>query len=232
MSYTVTQLVSNSFYLSGIVSRGDEILSGEQLYEGLGLLNELLSMKTANQRLIPYFKEYNFSAEGGVNKYFIPHLVFEETLTFYINSVRFSTYSQTRKAFQGSSQAENITSLPYKWHMERRKGGADLYIYFSPDLDYPMTLWGKFSLEDVALNEDLLLIYDRYYIGYLRYALAEYICHEYNVIFSPQADKKLAEFENTLMDISPIDMSVTKRTMFPAQSSINYAIANISNGFI
>lgn len=232
MQYTVTELVNRSYYLAGVLSKGVETIDSDQLSEGISLLNELLVVKSANQRLIPYFKEYKFNAVPTQEKYFVPKLVLAETLTFLMGSVRFSTYPEGRKDYQGSSRAENVTSLPYKWHFEREKGGASIYLYFNPNIDYPLTIWGKFSLDEVVFNEDLLLTYDRFYIAYLRYALAEYICQEYNIVFLPQNQKKLDEFENTLVDISPMDMTCVKRTMFNGNNYINYGVANLSNGFI
>lgn len=231
MPYTTSQLISRAYFLSGIVRKDLETVSGQKLTEGLELLNELLDVKSANQRLIPYFKNYEFSAVPGQEEYFVPDLVLCETLTFYINNVRYSMFSQQRKDYFGSSRAENVTSLPYDWHIERCLNGSNLYIYFLPDSNYPMSLWGKFSLEEVTLFQDLLLTYDRFYLVYLRYALAEYICQEYNFPFQPQNEKKLTEYENILIDISPMDMTLVRRSVFNQRSNINYGIANLSNGW-
>lgn len=232
MTYPVTRLITGAYYLSGVVPKGIKTVTGSQLTEGLDLLNELLDFKTADQRLIPYFNDYDFNAVPGVGKYFIPNLVFTEILTFSIGSVRFSTNSEGRRLFLGSSRANNINSLPYKWHVERCLKGSNLFIYFQPDTNYPMKIWGKFSLTDVELNQDLLLIYDKYYIAYLRYALAKYICQEYSISFPIANKEQLLEFEYILTDISPMDLTPIKRNMFSKNTGINYGIANISNGFI
>lgn len=231
MAYTTAQLITNSYYLSGVVRRGVENFGDGQLTEGLSLLNEVLAIKTANQRLIPYFKEYSFLSVPGQEAYFIPGLILLETLTFFINNVRYSMFSQNRRAYFGSSQAENVTSLPYKWHVERCLNGSNIYIYFKPDQDYPMVAWGKFSLPEVTLFEDLLLKFDRYYVAYLKYGLAEYICQQYNFPFLPQNQERLKELEQMLVDISPLDMTVARASMFSPNRSVNYGIANLSNGW-
>lgn len=231
MPYTTSQLISRAYFLSGIVRKDLETVSGQKLTEGLELLNELLDVKSANQRLIPYFKNYEFSAVPDQEEYFIPDLVLCETFTFYINNVRYPMSLKQRKEYFGSSRAENVTSLPNEWHIERCLNGSNLYIYFKPDQNYPMSIWGKFSLEEVTLFQDLLLTYDRFYLVYLRYALAEYICQEYNFPFQPQNEKKLTEYENILIDISPMDMTLVRRSMFNQRSNINYGIANLSNGW-
>lgn len=231
MAYTATQLITNAWYLSSIVSRDLEEISGDELNDGLNLLNSLLAVKTANQRLIPYFKKYEFFATAGAGEYFIPNLVFAEFLVFFVGSVRFTTNLKTRKQFFDVPRAENITSLPFDAHYERCFKGSNLYLYFAPDQNYPLQLFGKFSLEEVALNEDLSLIYDRYYIEYLRYALAEYMCHEYNFTFSDQAQKKLDEYESILIDISPMDLTVTKSSCLSLSNNFNYGTVNLGRGW-
>jgi hypothetical protein len=57
----------------------------------------------------------------------------------------------------------------------------------------------------VTKYQDLSIILDLFYIDYLRYALAEYMCQEYNITFQPQNQAKLNEFETTIFDISPIN---------------------------
>jgi hypothetical protein len=231
MAYTVTELITRAWYLSGIVSRDIETVDGDQLNDGLQMLNSLLSFKTANQRLIPYYKEYNFTAVIGQQKYFIPDLILCETLTFQLDTQRFSMLLTSRQRYFATCRANNINSLPYIYHLERTFGGSDLYMYYFPDQTYSFVLWGKFSLSDVVLNQDLSLTLDQFYIEYLRYALAEYMCQEYNIQYQPQNQSKLNEFERMIFDISPIDFTNRKISMFQKGSSLNYADYNIGKGY-
>lgn len=231
MAYTALQLITNAWYLSGIVSRGLETVSGEQMSDGLFLLNSVLNIKQADTRLIPYYKRYDFSAVTGQEKYFIPNLLWIETFTFYIGSLRYGTNKQTRKRFWGSGRVENIQSLPFEWEAERTLGGTDLYIYFLPNQNFPLTIFGKFGLDDVTLNEDLSTAYDLFYLEYLRYALAEYMCSDYGITFQPQSYKKLQEYEHTLMDISPMDLTINKCSALQDVNPINYAYVNLSGGW-
>jgi hypothetical protein len=240
MTYTVRTLITKSFYLSGIVSRSVQVITGEQLSDGFELLNELLAAKTADQRLIPYFEEYSFTATIGQEKYFIPRLVLDETATFNIGSVRYSMLTTPRKRYFGSGRVDNITSLPFNWRIERTRGGANLYMYFLPASNYPIKIWGKFGLSEVPLVDDtnipdyefdLLSVYDMFYVTYLKFALAEYICSDYNIVFQPQSAQKLKELEYTLIDISPKDLTISKMSTMQSDTGINYADANIGRGY-
>ena len=167
MPFTVRELINKAYYLSGIVSRKFQSVSGEQITDGLNLLNEALAEEGITGSLIPYYKEYSLTAVAGQEKYFIPGLIQAETFTFNIGSVRYSLNARQRHRYFGTARQDNIQSLPYEWHIERTLNGADLYIYFLPSTNYPMKLWGKFKLDELDdLCEDLLLTYDRYYLKY------------------------------------------------------------------
>lgn len=226
MSYSVRKLITKSWYLSGIVGRSLNTVSGEQINDGLDLLNELLAFKTANNRLIPYFKPYQFNAIIGHESYFIPNLISIETITFNLQTVRFPMSNQSRKPYFGSGRVDGITSLPYSWHLEREKGGAVLYMYFLPQDTYPIKIVGKFSLAQVVLTEDLSATLDLFYISYLRYALAGYMCEDYGLSTPPETQMKLNEYEAIITDISPIDLSTQKLSTLQNGPNMNWAYVN------
>ena len=232
MSYTARTLVANAWYLSGIVSQGLQTPTGEQEAQGFNLLNAVLAIKTAGNKLIPYFKKYDFTAVVGQESYFIENLIQVETLVFFIGDVRYSMQPTQRKVYFGSPRVENVTSLPFNWHLERELGGARIYLYFKPNTTYPLQLWGKFSLSSITdPSQDLLLTLDRFYIEYLRYALAEYMCQEYNVNFPPQSTKKLNEYEKMITNISPPDMRMTKTSTLTSGTPLSWAQVNLGRGW-
>jgi hypothetical protein len=231
MAYTVTKLITNAYYLSGIVARDMETVSGDQLSDGLDRLNALLAIKTANRRLIPYFTIYDFTLTAGVESYYIPKLISIDTFTFFIGDVRYSCILQDRKMYFGSGRVNNIDSLPYNYHLERELGGARIYLYFLPNSNFPAQITAKFSLNSVTLNQDLLLTLDQFYIEYLRYSLAEYLCEEYQITFAPESQKRLNDYEQIITDIAPLDLTMTKFSSLQAESGINWADVNIGRGW-
>lgn len=232
MAYTARRLITNSYYLAGIVSRSLQSVSGEQLSDGLDLLNDLLAVKAIHQTWIPYYQQYQLSLVHGQEEYFVPYLLQAETLTFNIGPVRYSMAPMARDKYFGDGRVDNISTLPFSWHLERCNGGSKIYIYFLPDENYPVKIWGKFGLASIANeNVDLSATYDLFYINYLRYALAEYMCAEYNITFQPQSQKKLDEIEAQLKDISPIDLHIKKLSTLTNESGINYGDVNIGRGW-
>lgn len=231
MAYTVTQLITESYYLSGRLAQGLQSISGQQLSQGLKLLNAVLAVKSVNERLIPYFLKYQFTAVVNQEVYFIPNLILCETLTFNYQNVRYSMTPMSRRVYQGSARVNNISSLMFDYNVERCKGGANLSMYFLPDSTYPCTVWGKFSLTSVALNQNLEDSLDTFYIEFLRYALAEYICHDNNIAFQPQNKEKLEEYEQAFMDISTPDLSLVKISGLGGKVPSLWAQANLGRGW-
>lgn len=231
MAYTVTELITRAFYLSQVVSRELQQVSGQQLADALVWLNALLSLKSAYSRVIPYYNEYDFNAVNGQEEYFVPNLVQPETLTFNIGPVRYSTQYQSRKPYFGSGRVDNITSLPFNWHFERCLGGANVFMYFVPNTNYPIKIWGKFGFLNVTPNQDLLLTYDEYYIDYLRYRLAMRICSEYGIMMQPQALDELRELEEAMTDVSPPDLSINKVSTLTYGTGLNWGDVNTGKGW-
>lgn len=231
MAYTSRQLIDDAYYKAGVTARTLQSVDGQQETDGLTLLNDLLAIKTADSPLIPYFTEYDFNAVVGQQVYTIPNLIMAETVVFFIGDVRYQMSPQGRKAYYGTGRVENINSLPFNYHIERQKGGALLNLYFYPADTYPMTLWGKFSLNNVTLDQDLSLILDNYYLVYLKYGLAEYICADYQITMQPQTYNKLKQAEKMITNVSPPDMTITKVTAFGTSRGLTWAQINLGQGW-
>lgn len=230
MAYTVEKLINNAYYLSGVVSRKFQKPTTEQISDGLDLLNDVLAIKTADNRLIPYYTSYTLNTVPGQETYTIPNLILAETLTFVLqNVVRYPILKQGRKLYYGSARINGITSLPFNGHIERTKGGATLNLYFLPDAIYPVTLFGKFSLNSVTLNQDLELTLDRFFLVYLRYALGKAICDFKNRTFLYL--EQLEEYEEDITDLSPPDLSVTKMSTLQTNYFTKMADVNFPSAF-
>ncbi len=233
MAYTTLQLINNAYYESGIVSRNFETVGGQQANDGLQFLNDVIADKTVENNLIPYYQQHDFAGVIGQEMYFIPDLIEIDTFVFFINTIRYQTQNRARREYFGSSRADNIQSLPGSWHMERCFGGANLFIYFKPDQTFPLTIWGQFRLQQVAINQDLSLTLDRFYINYLKYNLAVRLCDEYNYNVPPGVQKQFAKYEDNISKKSgPMDMQFIKLSSLQKRGGINYGIVNLGHGWI
>jgi hypothetical protein len=231
MAYSATKVITEAYYLSGVVARNMETVSGDQLNDGLSYLNSLLALKSITTRFIPYYQTYEFNTVIGQEIYFVDNLLEVEALTFNINTFRFPTTKRARKRYFGDPRADNIQSLPVNWYFNRVKGGTDIYFYFTPDTEYPIKLIGKFGLSSVNYDTDMSVTYDQFYIDYLQYQLARRVCSHNAMILPPVANEILQEYHQQLRDLMPIDLHMEKLSTLQKGSFFNYADANIGRGW-
>ncbi len=137
----------------------------------------------------------------------------------------------SRSRYFATPRVDNILSLPYMWHFEREKGGGRIYVYFKPQDTYPLKFNGKYGFSSVTKDTDLELVYDRFYIAYLKYALAQYLCIDYNISMQPEAIGQLTDYEEQLRYISPIDFSTNIRNPMQKGYPDMYAQANLGKGW-
>lgn len=246
MAYTARTLITRSWFLSGIVARGLQTVTGDQIQDGLNLLNALLDFKQIELDLIPYWTYIELPAVQGQEFYFLPFVGEIESLTFNIDVVRYPMDYQTRRNYYGSGRVDNIQTLPFNWNYNRSLGGGNLALYFLPQSNFPLKLMVKLFLTDVTLDTDLTNIsstlpytfinsqnqgYDTSYIEYLRYALAQMMCSEYGIMFNPESAGILKKYERKLMYMSPPDLSVIKTSVLVEGGGINYADINLGKGW-
>lgn len=219
MSYTAQTLVNDAFILAQILARDLQTMSGPQAELGLRLVNQIINLKSIQTRMIPYFQEYDFVAIPGQESYFIPNLTQVESYTFNVGDVRFSGQQLMRDQYRGSPRVDNLQSLPFTWNIERSfvEGidGATMSLYFLPDQEYPIKIWGKFGLTLIpSLSYDVSLTYPNYYITYLTYALAVWICANYSRPVPIGCQEIFDEIEKNIIDIGPPDMTMMKMSAY------------------
>lgn len=246
MPYTAQTLITRAWYLSGIVARNFQTVTGDQITDGLMLLNALLDFKQIQTDLIPYWTYVEITLVPDQEFYFLPFIAEIESLTFNIDQVRYPMDYVTRRNYYGTGRIDNIDTLPFNWNYNRALGGGYLGLYFLPQSNYPLKIMAKLFLTDVTLSTDLTNIssslpytfinssnvgYDTSYIEYLRYALAQYMCSEYGILFNPESAKILQGMERQLMYMSPPDLSMIKTSVLTEGSGINFGDVNIGRGW-
>ena len=225
------ELITKAFYLSGILGRSFEVISDEQTSDGLDLLNDVLAEKSITTSYIPYYTHTTFNTVIGQDIYTIPGLVDLSNLTFNIGDVRYPMVRDTQRRFFGQGRVDNIQSLPFHYYDERQLGGMLIYLYFVPSQDFVMNITGKFSLQEVALFDDLSLILDRFYISYLKYFLAKRICDIYGQTFQSELMQTLIGLDAQINKLVGVDLSIPRNSQFN-RNRFGYAYANLGNGFI
>lgn len=248
MPYTAQDLITKSWYLSGIVARNLQTPTGDQITNGLDLLNALLDFKQIEVDLVPYWNYIALDCVPDQEYYYLPYVSQVESLTFNIGPVRYPMNSVTRSNYYGSARVDNVSSLPFSWNYNRSLGGGDLALYFKPAENYTLKMMVNLFLVDVQLDTDLTDIsrlvpyvfinssnqgYDTSYIEYLRYGLARLMCSEYGVQFNPESEKILQSYQRKLMYMSPPDLSMQKSTILASDSrpGYNYGDVNLGRGW-
>lgn len=255
MTYTAQQLITRSWFLSGIVARNLQYPTGDQITDGLQMLNDLLNFKQIETDLIPYWQYITFPAVPQQEYYFLPYVAAIEESTFNIDVVRYPMVSTSRSNYFGSSRVDNIYTLPFSWNYERGVGGGTYGMYFIPDQAYIIKMKVKIFLVDVILTTDLQDVtlsftnpyaipnytqytfinnsiqgYDTAYTEYLRYALARYMCSEYGVGFNPESEKIYQSMVRKLMYMDPPDLSMKKLSILYADSNPGYSWGDVNIG--
>lgn len=248
MTYTAEKLITQSWYLSGIVARNLQMPTGDQINDGLNMLNALLNFKQIEIDLIPYYTYIQFPLIQGQEYYFLEYVAEVELATFNLDSVRYSTNPTSRYSYYGSPRVNNLQALPFNWNFIREEGGGTIAMYFLPQQNYIANAMVKIFLVDVNLTTDLTNVsettsytfvnssnqgYDTSYIEYLRYALARYMCSEYGIVFNPQSEAIFRSYERKLMYIEPPDLSMRKQSILTSNrvSGWNWGDANIGRGY-
>ena len=233
MAYTAQQLITKAFFIAGIVGHDFQTVTGPQLAYGLNVLNDIIDDKQIEIDMIPYMTTlYNFNSVPNQEMYFIEGLVQVETLCFFINEIRYSMSEVSRDVYFGSSRANNIESLPVTFHAERCLNGTNIFMYFYPNIAYPIQLLGLFQLSEVTFNQDLSAIYERFYINYLGYALANRLCIEYGYSIPPDVKTQLQWYQaNISARSAPMDLRANNVNCFGITSTINFAQANLGGGW-
>jgi hypothetical protein len=213
MPTTTRQLITKSLYLSGLVARDFQTISGSELRDTHDLLNSILSFKAIDSRKIPYFEERQFPTvivPSPQEKYFIPGLISVETLTYELNSARIPMRSVERYDYFNTYRIATLPNLPSVYHVEKCIGGANIFLYPLPNSVYIFTMYANFRLMEVTIDQDLELTFDKFYIEYLRYLLASYVCDFYEISLPIAVQRRLDEYESEMVDTSPVDFTMKK----------------------
>ncbi|HEX4044221.1 MAG TPA: hypothetical protein VHZ76_00965 [Gammaproteobacteria bacterium] len=226
------ELITRAFYLSGVVSRNLESLQADELYDGVNLLNDVLSEVNVTGRYVPYFSYIDINCVVGQEIYFIPNAVDIFTATFNIGPVRYEMYHDDLRHYFGAPRVDNINALPFNWFWERVNGGINVYVYFLPSSDsWILKFKCKIGLSNVVENTDLSLTYDDFYQLFLRYKLVDYICDWYGITMPPQVESKLKSFETIYANLNANDYSIKKVSTYSITDSLTYAQANLGKGW-
>lgn len=226
------ELINRAYNLSGIVSRDLDQVQGSEGKDGIFWLNQIVALKSDNGDYLPYYGRYEFVMTPGVREYLIPGYVSVDTVTFFMNGVRFSLVGENRRRFFGDARPENIMSLPYQYYYEKGLGGMKVFFYFNPNQAYPSEVVGLTSLPELVYDTELDDIIDSYYQTFLMFELAEYLCMWNQMSLPPAAQQTLSRMRKKMYNINPKDFRINKVSLLSGPGIVTLGVANLSNGWI
>lgn len=229
---TARELITYAYYLSNMVSRGLQTVTGMQIADGLVLLNDILAEKAADGSQIVYYQRYDFPGVIGEEEYFIENLVEISSLTVNLENVRFSMQPMTRRLYFGDPRVNEIQSIPYTYYTERAiedgAPGMKIFVYFEPSqTSYIFELVGKYSIQEVGLDTNLNNFLENFYLSYLKYKLASRICEFNGQLLEPNKMATLVTLERQVTEVNAIDLSLDIDNAFRADGGLTYADVNI-----
>lgn len=227
----VSELINEAWYLSSIVARDLETVSGSQSADGLRILNNLLAEKSITGRYIPYTSHLTIPCEVGVAEYSIPGLVDVDTVTFNLGTVRYPMIRSSVRRFFGTGRIDNIETLPWQYYVERELGGSKIYLYYSPNETYPLNISGKFALSEVEMGQDLNDSLDRFYQIYLQHQLADRMCKFYGLQLNPGVQQTLDTLDKQINNVAPRDYTITKYSTLGSTETFNWGQINLGKGW-
>lgn len=238
MTMTTRQLIGEAYLLTNIIGDDIEGISDNDINIGLIRLNDFLAKLGAKDNLVQYATVYNGTfVPGDGEKFFIPNLISISTFTYTLtdtntpsgNGVKIPLVNMSQYRYFGQARPTNVKTIPWAFHMERNLGGADVYLYFIPDKPYPFQIVGNFALQSTTLNQDLSTLYDPWYLLYLKYGLAIYICQARQTVPPASIVAEMRDIERAMTSLSPRDMTLRKSRYFSGKGGLTWADVSYRN---
>lgn len=232
MAVTALTMISNALNTAGIAGKEFRQMTDVESSDGLALLNYLLDEKTIDVSANAYYTTYNFNFVQGQEVYEIANLIYAESITFTINSVRFQLRQVGRDFYFSTPRANNIQSLPATWTQEPYKSGTKIYVYYLPNSAYNTQIVGKFGYSSVTKQTDMSAAYPLYYVRFLTIELARAMCIEWGYPILPALDseyKRLSDLNKKRR--STLDLHTKKISTLGNTGGDFYAYANLTTGW-
>lgn len=225
---TAQQIVDSGWYLSGIVARDYEVVSGSQSADGLEILNDILSEMAVTGKYQPYYTQITQNVTKGSASFFVTNLIDCDSVTFKIQSVTYTMNRRNVTQYFNKSFVNSVESLPYEYYFQREVGGGRIFIYYSPSDDYDFRVSGRFSINIVESTTDLSSQFDQIYLTYLKYACAVRMCQFDNVTPPKTVQQELFRIRKMITKMSPSIAENQNISILGSYKAPSYGRANLT----
>lgn len=234
MSITAREVIADAYYLSAVCSRDFNVPTASQMASGLTILNDILSLPAIRNSIAPYYSKYDLTLDTEETEYEIDGLIAPETIIFLLGNVRIPINDMGRDAFFGGVRVVGVSAPPFSGRLERTLSGYTLHLYFIPDQEYEVEIWGKFGLSSANYETNLETFVPRGYIVWIKHKMAEYICNNNQVSIPEGVSRELSRLDRLIQNISAQDlrMNVFSSCNPYGSNNIDWNFVNFFKGYL
>lgn len=218
---TAAQMITRAMQQLGELGSG-ETADSFMLETGLYLLNQLLNSFSANPVLCPYILTLTFNLVPGQNDYILSNVTLPiDVLSNRMVSLTYANFSLLGSAniiypltiisktqFYTLTRISNLQALPAYIFLNKQNEESILTIYPAPDQPYPLTIQGKFMIDQLTTFESIIQV-PLYYEDFLRYALCRRMKSFYpSSNWDKESEDEYQRLFASLLSSNEVDMTI------------------------
>ena len=231
---TTNEVILNAYEILGLYSIDRTFTDGE-MSKGMKKLNSLFDQFSTQSGYITFATELTFNLVTGQETYSISKTYAQKDVDnirpFLIKNCRLREQNGTQyypitvtndDFYYNVEWRTNIKDRPSRCFMKRYLDRTDITFDAIPDKDYEFSLFGKFVLENLALNDEITQI-PKSNIDFLELALARSLkVHNLGAVFDQQSEQQYQEMLTEIKNNAEIDLDIHPNWLYgPATPRYN-----------
>lgn len=220
---TPNDIIDRAYRIIGIRSK-DRALSGDDVEQGLYILNQMLDHYSADSELIAYNDVISFPLVAGQRDYTISdqltadvtnrRLVYLKYVNLVEQQYRYPVRVHNDTIYYRFTHDENVTRRPEFVFLQQEIGQSRITFVNKPDKDYTCIVKGKFILQHLELSTIITQVPIAYH-RYLEYALAnELSASRPGATWDEVSERNLQNAITNLTSSNDIDIEIEPDNLF------------------
>jgi len=220
---TPNDIIDRAYRIIGVRSK-DQALSGDDVGQGLYILNQMLDHYSADSQLIAYYDVIEFPLVVGQESYTISdqlvadvtnkRLVYLKYVNLIDNQYRYPVRVENDTMFYRFTRDETVTRRPSIVFLQQEIGQSRITFIEAPDKTYTCVVKGKFILAHLELSTIITQVPIAYH-RYLEYALAnELRASRSGAEWSDISERNFQDAITNLTTSNDIDIEIEPDNLF------------------
>lgn len=228
---TPNDIIDRAYRIIGVRSK-DRALSGDDIGQGLYILNQMLDHYSADSELIAYYDLISFPLTIGQESYTISdqvtadvtnkRLVYLKYVNLIDQQYRYPVRVENDTTFYRFTRDETVTRRPNLVFLQQEIGQSRITFIVKPDKAYTCVVKGKFILAHLELSTIITQVPIAYH-RYLEYALGnELRASRAGAEWSELSERNFQNAITNLTTSNDIDIEIEPDNLFVVRG--NYRI--------